>query len=307
VDPGSLLERIGLSGREHLVLETPDGSWALLVEIGPDEVLERWRDARAALADTGRWPIVSCSWSPTTRGTSWADQLREYDIFSRFYFKEADPAADAGPLALIGRAKDLALDSSLDRRAESMGRYWRERTDEWIDYDLGITAERLGALPDATTLRAVAAKAAIDPEREVDRFLYAWEREHGYDTTPPLDYQQWFVPLVPIALVLLPTSRPWEVFAYVSSLYDISAYGGELVVAAARRWHELWGAEPVALWGTMVQFMVSRPPASPDDAWALAREHDIIAANTLSNPGVPLRDHARALLTLDRWFLHSRP
>jgi hypothetical protein len=39
----------------------------------------------------------------------------------------------------------------------------------------------------------------------------------------------------------------------------------------------------------------------------LAREHDILAANTLSNPGISLRDHARALTVLDRWFLHSRP
>jgi len=57
----------------------------------------------------------------------------------------------------------------------------------------------------------------------------------------------------------------------------------------------------------MMQFTVSRPPTSPDDAWRLAREPDILAANTLSNPGIPLRDHARALTILDRWFLHSRP
>jgi len=89
--------------------------------------------------------------------------------------------------------------------------------------------------------------------------------------------------------------------------FDIGVYGGEIVIAAARRWHERWGAEPVALWGTMMQFTVSHRPATPDDAWMLAREHDILAANTLSNPGIPLRDHARALTILDRWFLHSRP
>ncbi len=82
---------------------------------------------------------------------------------------------------------------------------------------------------------------------------------------------------------------------------------GGRCAAAARRWHERWGAEPVALWGTMMQFTVSHRPATPDDAWMLAREHDILAANTLSNPGIPLRDHARALTILDRWFLHSRP
>lgn len=39
----------------------------------------------------------------------------------------------------------------------------------------------------------------------------------------------------------------------------------------------------------------------------LAREQDILAGNTLSSAGIPLRDHARALKVLDRWFLHSRP
>jgi hypothetical protein len=301
-----LLDRVGLTGRAHLVLNTPDGEAALLVEIANDEMLQRWKNARAAVADTRRWPIVCCSWSPGGFG-SWSDQFREADLFSRWSFQQANADLDPSPTALIARANDLDLDSRLDAQAAKDGEYWSARVDEWIAYDLPISEKRGAFSPDQAALRAAATQAPNDARRAVERLLYGWERQHGYDAGPPLDYQDWFVPDDSIALVLLPTSVPWEVHAYVSSLFDIGVYGGEIVIAAARRWHERWGAEPVALWGTMMQFTVSHRPATPDDAWMLAREHDILAANTLSNPGIPLRDHARALTVLDRWFLHSRP
>ncbi len=300
----SLLDRIGLAGRAHLVLDTADQDSALLVEITLDEMLQRWNDARAAVHDTGRWPIVCCSW---LGAGSWSEQFGQEDLFSRWSFQQANPDLDPSPKALIARAADLDLDSRLDEQAARTGAYWSERLDEWIAYDVPISKKRVGIRPDQGAVRGAAAQAPKDPSRAIDRFLYEWERQHGYDAPPPLDYQDWFTPDDAIALVLLPTSVPWEVHAYVSSLFDIDVYGGEIVIAAARRWNERWGAEPVALWGTMMQLMVSRPPTSPDDAWMLAREHDILAANTLSNPGISLRDHARALAKLDRWFLHSRP
>ena len=307
MDAGLLLDRIGLTGRAHLIVDTPDGDQALLVEISIDEMLECWNDARAAIADTKRWPVVCSSMLPGGHGVSWTDQFRERDLFSRWSYGQAESDLDVSPKALIARATDLDLDARLDERATKTGEYWSARIDKWIEYDVPITEERVGTRPDDAAVRAAALEGPRDASRAIDRFLYSWERQHGYDVVPDLRYQTWYEPPEVLALVLLPTNLPWEVHAYEGSLYDMTAYGGEIVIAAAQRWHERWGAEPVALWGTMIQFMVSRRPASPDDAWMLAREHDILAENTLSNPGIPLRDHARALKVLDRWFLHSRP
>jgi hypothetical protein len=78
-------------------------------------------------------------------------------------------------------------------------------------------------------------------------------------------------------------------------------------VALFRHWHDLYGAEPVASWGTMQQLVVTRPPGSLDDAWEVARAMRLLWPDTTLLPGVTVREHARDLVGLDRWFLHLRP
>ncbi|WP_428268063.1 DUF4253 domain-containing protein [Haliangium sp.] len=68
-----------------------------------------------------------------------------------------------------------------------------------------------------------------------------------------------------------------------------------------------FGAEIVAHYGTMLQLIVSRRPDDIDDAWALAYAQQLVAECTTVLPGISLRDHARALMHADRWFLHQRP
>jgi hypothetical protein len=94
------------------------------------------------------------------------------------------------------------------------------------------------------------------------------------------------------------------VFAYVHSLYGINQIP---VIAAAQSWHNSFGAEPVALWGTMVQFLVASPPADRELCWRTAVDHDRLGPDTLGGPGITVREHARALRVLNRWFLHARP
>lgn len=79
------------------------------------------------------------------------------------------------------------------------------------------------------------------------------------------------------------------------------------LAAVLRSWGKRFGAEIVAAWGTMLQFVVARPPVTLDEALDLAFEHDRVAPSTLPLPGVAIRDHARALLHRDTWFLHDRP
>jgi hypothetical protein len=108
----------------------------------------------------------------------------------------------------------------------------------------------------------------------------------------------------PHYLVILPRPEPWAAFAYVESVCLVTGHDPELLIAAAHRWHDRYGAEPTVV-GIAMGFMVARPPTDVADAERLAAEHLIFAGLTAN--GVPLRAYARALLKLDRWTLFDRP
>lgn len=63
----------------------------------------------------------------------------------------------------------------------------------------------------------------------------------------------------------------------------------------------------VATWGTMLQLRVTAPPMQLNEAFDLAVEQRIAAPPTLRLSGVSIRDHARAIVKRDEWFLHDRP
>ena len=122
-----------------------------------------------------------------------------------------------------------------------------------------------------------------------------------------IQHLEWFDPQhQTMALILLPTSEGWQAPAFINWFGSQSA-SSALTVAMLKHWHEQWGAELVAHYGTMLQLKVSRKPESPEAARALAREQAILAPCTLYLPGVSLNDHARALMQTERWFLHERP
>ncbi|MFF5081159.1 DUF4253 domain-containing protein [Actinoplanes sp. NPDC000266] len=106
----------------------------------------------------------------------------------------------------------------------------------------------------------------------------------------------------PELLVILPRPEPWTAFAYLNP-YGVWGTPGDLLLAAARRWHERYGASPTTI-GLANGFTVPRPPADLADAERLAVEHVAIAGLTA---GTTTRAYARALLELDRWCLYERP
>lgn len=57
----------------------------------------------------------------------------------------------------------------------------------------------------------------------------------------------------------------------------------------------------------MLLLNVGRLPSTPEEAFQLACEQEAIAECTTMLPGVSLRNHTRALLSVNRWFLHERP
>lgn len=106
----------------------------------------------------------------------------------------------------------------------------------------------------------------------------------------------------PELLVILPRPEPWAAFAYLKP-YGEWGIPGDLVLAAARRWHHRYGAAPTTI-GLANGFTVARPPSDVADAERLAIEHMAIAGLTA---GTRTRAYARALLQLDQWCLYNRP
>lgn len=311
LEPADLaaVDAAGLRGRAVLGFEVAGDGVAIVAETSSSQMLDDWRRARAAMAVTHRWPVLVTAFQGYAQ--PWRDAIIAEDPFSRFFFREGMKDGDPSPQGVLSGAERIDVDARLARVEAWRGQYWREHPDDAVEAQLDITRRLCPSAPDAASVRAAAVDAA-DPYVAAERFLYDWEDARGCASTPDEDdgYQSWFDPTeagAPVGLALLPTADPWAVHAYISSLYDATSYGQDLLVAVAHRWYDEFGAEPVALWGTMVQMVVARPPADRESAWRVAREHQLLAENTLIGPGIPIRQHARYLVGREKWFLHSRP
>jgi Domain of unknown function (DUF4253) len=174
--------------------------------------------------------------------------------------------------------------------------------------DVAKTEARIGTPAPLTVEDAM--QMARDPASlALERALFAWE-EHQRPTiaTEPhwhLEWEPWFEG--PCGLLLTPTANPWEVPAYTSFYGASLPRGHEALIRILFDWWERFGAELVASWGTELQFIVRRPPAEIDTAFALAVEQVKIAAAMIHPLGVTVRRHARALLGRGDWYLHERP
>ncbi|WP_433728516.1 DUF4253 domain-containing protein [Actinoplanes sp. CA-051413] len=182
------------------------------------------------------------------------------------------------------------------------------------------------ALPDHNPVLAFESDAVLDPDFHHDSSpsdLIAWARTadvdaelgrlhsfshpeqellgtgdegyylDGYDVTGYGD---------PELLVILPRPAPWTAFAYLNP-YGRWGTPGDLLLAAARRWHERYGAAPTTI-GLANGFTVPQPPTELADAERLALEHVAIAGLTARTT---VRAYARALRELNQWCLYNRP
>lgn len=121
------------------------------------------------------------------------------------------------------------------------------------------------------------------------------------------EHLQWFVPSsMPVALLFLPSAEGPDALAYLH-WYAAIRHDSASFVAILRRWRQQWGAELVAHYGTILQFVVERPPQDLQSAHKLAEEQVIVAPCTTGLQGVDLSSHATALLNRRTWFLHERP
>ncbi len=74
------------------------------------------------------------------------------------------------------------------------------------------------------------------------------------------------------------------------------------LVAIFRHWSQQYGAEVVAMTGAVVEMTVAEPPATEDEAIALAREHFLVAPDNVWQGTGDLDLLAAAVLEAPVWY-----
>lgn len=160
----------------------------------------------------------------------------------------------------------------------------------------------------AAVARTMTREQALATLGATGREMEEYDASFGLGDEDDGGHLGWFVPeRQETAIAFLPTTAAEEAVAYAGLFPWDRVEELAALVTLARGWHERYGAELVAGWGTMLQFVVERPPADVEAARELAFEQLVVASDTIMLPGVLPDAHARALVGRRTWFLHSRP
>jgi hypothetical protein len=172
-----------------------------------------------------------------------------------------------------------------------------------MKWQLNHTRRRVGIAPAPEEVMAALPERV--PARVAERWLLKWELSLVGHVAAPVDrvYLQWFEDHG--WLMFSPTLSGAETLAPFPFWAEEAVPGAstERLIALVEDWSRRYGAELIAHWGTLLYFIVARPPQTLDDAFELAAEQLLISPALY----VPIRDHARALIGHDAWLLHCRP
>jgi Domain of unknown function (DUF4253) len=294
----NLLQGSFLEGREirQLAIDESDQS-AFLIQVDRAIALAAWELMRSHLEQTKRYPILTTGWGSD-------------DFFARFYYQEEQSLGylqSTSPAAILAEAASPDLAGFLESQKGRDAAYFEDA----VASCLIETSERFGLAPDQSQIAALIQNGTIQSRFDIEKWLFDWELQHFSDqaglAAPNTGYLDWFEPDgQTIPLLLLPIDNGWDALAYLH-WYGACTIGTTVAINFLKQWHQQYGAELVCHYGTMLQLKVGRLPASPAAAFQLAWEQVAIAPCTIDLPGVSLRDHARALLSTEQWFLHERP
>ncbi len=260
-------------------LDTPRaGAQAFFLDGPRSDPFDVWKICRDRLEDTGRWPVV----------------VDGHGLDDPVQFTRADPRE------LIERAETADVDAALEARANRALAY--QSLDEAIaEAVLGLKTEHQNEVE--AELARLRSSGELETYGQLQRWMLAWEVGNLPDglKAPSDDHLEWTD--WGNGLLLLPTPRSWEVMSYL----EFWGSPPEVVTGLVRRWAEQYGAELVAHFGTILQFAVTRPPSTLQQALRLAWDQETVAECTTITRGVSLLDHARVLVGRTQWLLHERP
>jgi hypothetical protein len=113
---------------------------------------------------------------------------------------------------------------------------------------------------------------------------------------------QWYTP-PEVHLALLPTTSPWLAPGWLRYHGAGDPARWRALAGALHEWQHRWGAELVAWYSTMLEFVVERPPPAGDAAWEVAGQLRAVGGSLQMDRWMLALGVARS----DAWFLHDRP
>ncbi len=310
-----ILRQTELKDSQIASLPIPESTQiAFAIEVPKSSMLDCWRLLRSLMDKTHRYPVLtSCGHVETG---NWQEDTLKENYFYRpksFFYDESGRALaiNTSPQFIIDTAKSLdgqaLIKSMMEEDDLDDSEYWWDH--ELYLLDLKHTQKNYGISPELEQVKSVLNSEKIVTEIDFERWLLNWELDNVLPelllAPRDLPSQDWYRGGSgnSSTLLLLPTSSGWETLAYIGFYDTLSAHD----VSFLKHWHDQYGAELVAHYGTMLQFYVRQKPKTLMEAFELASEHYLFASDTLILPGVSIREHAIALLNLDRWFLRRQP
>ncbi len=298
-----------LSQCNAIELEVPGHEeTAIALQVDRELAFDAWTTGRSLVEKTHRWPVLNLSWGGASgkweKVLSDDDLLFDRDVFSHEMFDGDRQGASVADL--ISGAQSIQLREKYREMAATQEEYF----DEAVEYELEPLADAGATPPSAESVINELRSGDVSLSLALCKWLWAWRQEHP--EVPALEadstHIQWFEPTENeiLSLLFLPTRNSWEVPAFIQ-WYGAETAGTEVVIAALKDWHDRYGAELVAHYGTMLQLTTSSRPADMNEAMQLAFEQDTLAPCTIAPSGVSLLEHAATLMHTNRWFLHDRP
>jgi hypothetical protein len=286
------LEGTALQGRSVEAFPVPNtDAVAFFVACEAAEVLEVWRAAMDARGAVGRYPVVTYA----------------VDSFAGVLRGGYHPSQYASPLEIVERAS-VSGGRLLPEQSQQQG--WDLRVTSVSDdlaYELPATMRVIGHAPDPNeVIAALGEQATI---RDLARWLLDWELEHGDPASSSevrsniglATFDPRTDPGFPYFVCFLPTAVSWHVPAYVDYF---GAEGREVeFCVAAREWESAYGARFLCLGAVTADLAVARPPATSDEAWALAAQQIMFGGSYQGR----YRWLALSLRAANEWHLFDRP
>lgn len=299
------LKALGLENAQSVALAIPlSTEQAFAIEVTAQNKYPVWQHFNERKETLGLYPVLTTTWGPQNK--HWPTQVTAEDFFSRFYFAEEVPGQDISPQAFITRAAQAQSDSILTDH----NRMYSEDLEDGVSIYVETFASEFGEHPPEQELVDAIAAGHIQDYFALSQWCWNWAvNTLGLERLcqAPASFLDGFEPTGQTELLmLLPTPASWEVIAYMH-WFGACTTTTEKAMHLLKHWHEQYGAEIVAHYGTMLHLQVSKKPATPAAAFTLATEQEAFAPCTTALPGATLCDLAAALMHRESWFLHERP
>jgi len=220
------------------------------LQVPADQRASLWITLRDLVEETGHWPVLISDMYSLTRALERAAQQDLRPILDEAATLDLLPFLLAGTsYTHVPQPTDIIVDvlAALDQEYDY-------RDDDFVSYH-PLRAEAETALSNATLWM----KTTVLPLVEQLGLETASQPEDTHGR--------------PADLILVPTTRCWEVAAFIPEYPAIPTTDSATSVRLLQDWHTRYGAEVVELGWSTLTLRAIRPPQTPDAAVVLAWEH----------------------------------